>query len=233
MHDIYVYGDIGDSWGADYTTAKDFADQLGKAGGDDVTIHVNSGGGSVFDANTMAELIRSYKGKTTTMIEGLAASAASYFALTADEVVMGRSALMMIHNPYAMCFGDADEMRKTGDMLDQIRSTIVNQYADKTGMERPEIESMMDAETYMSADRALELGFVDSVIESEKVAARVSEEVLAHYKHAPEGLAASTGEPHQTITIDDAGEPGAGEPGTGAVSNVICTNGVFLKVGHK
>lgn len=233
MHDIYVYGDIGDSWGADYTTAKDFADQLGKAGGDDVTIHVNSGGGSVFDANTMAELIRSYKGKTTTMIEGLAASAASYFALTADEVVMGRSALMMIHNPYAKCFGDADEMRKTGDMLDQIRSTIVNQYADKTGMERPKIESMMDEETYMSADRALELGFVDSVIESEKVAARVSEEVLAHYKHAPEDLAASTGEPHQTITIDDAGEPGAGEPGTGAVSNVICTNGVFLKVGHK
>lgn len=231
MYDIYVYGDIGESWSLDYTTAKDLADKLNEANGDDVTIHVNSGGGDVFDANTMAELIRSYKGRTTTVIEGFAASAASYFALTADEVKMGRSALMMIHNPYARCVGDAEEMRKTGDMLDKVRDTIVNQYESKTGMGRSDIESMMDAETYMSAERALELGFVDSVIESEKVAARVSDEVLATYKNVPESLRNAAGEGGSSIQPKDDTASGAGAAPVdeGASSRVICTNGLFLR----
>lgn len=233
MRDIYVYGDIGDSWGDDSITARQLAKELDEAAGDDVTIHVNSGGGNVFDANAMSELIRAYGGRTIAKIEGFAASAASYFALTADEVQMGSSALMMIHNPYACCYGEADDMRKRADVLDQVRSTIVSQYERKTGIDRTEIEAMMDAETYMGANVAKELGFVDSVIETEKVAARVSDEVLSHYKHVPDCLDRASGEPDRSIDPDDGGEPGAGEPDTGAVSNVICTNGVFLRVERK
>ena len=87
MADIYVYGPIGDSWDPEAMTAAEFARQLRAAGDEDVTVHVNSAGGDVFDANAMAELVRAREGRVTAVIEGLAASAASYFALTADEVL--------------------------------------------------------------------------------------------------------------------------------------------------
>lgn len=105
MADIYVYGPIGDSWDPEAMTAAEFARQLRAAGDEDVTVHVNSAGGDVFDANAMAELVRAREGRVTAVIEGLAASAASYFALTADEVLMNPSALLMVHNPWASCVG--------------------------------------------------------------------------------------------------------------------------------
>ncbi len=234
MYDIYVYGEIGDSWGDDGMTPAKLRDELGKADGADVVIHVNFGGGDVFDANTMAELIRSYRGRTHARIEGLAASAASYFALTADDVSMSENALFMIHNPYAFCVGEACDMRKTADMLDKVRSTIANQYERKTGMDRARIEALMDEETYMDAETARDMGFVDSLFESEKVAARVSRETLARYKHAPEGLEPWAGEPGSTITAKDDEPPaGAATEAGEAPARVVCVNGSFLRLGSE
>lgn len=245
MKDINVFGPIGDGWSADCTTASDFARALKEAGGDDVTIHINSGGGDVFDANTMAETLRNYAGKSVASIEGLAASAASYFALTADEVVINPSALVMIHNPWSLAYGSADDMRKTADMLDKARSTISRQYARKTGREVGEIEALMDEEAWFDAEEAVELGLADRLSDEGPIAACVDADMLARFKHAPAGLstaaampcgatAAPAGDAGATIR-PTTGEPetGAVEGDTGAVSRVVCVNGAFLRVEGK
>lgn len=238
MHDINVYGFIGDSWGEDDMTAAQFSKELKDAAGEPVTIHVNSGGGDVFDANTMAELLRAYPGDSTCIIEGLAASAASYFALTADKVVIGDSALMMIHNPYSYSGGTAEDLRKTADFLDKVKQTIVNQYVRKTGKSEDEISNLMDAETWFTADEAVENGFADSLVEMEPVAACISPEQMAKFKNAPKNLVepstsgnAGAGETQPNICASNtAQEPAAGaaEGETGAVSKTVCVNGQFL-----
>lgn len=235
MRDIYVYGDIGDSWG-ECVTARAFVRQLDEAAGDDVTVHINSAGGDVFDAAAMAESIRAYKGRTTASIEGLAASAASYFALTADEVVMNKSALLMVHNPHAFACGEADELRGKADLLDKVKGTIVSQYVRKTGMDEGEVSALMDAETWMSADEALDRGFVDALSDAEPVAACVSDGSLKSFSHVPDSLkgalAAAAGESGSTIAAKGGcePEPGAGEGGAGAVPRVVCMNGTFLRL---
>lgn len=237
MVDINVYGAIGEDWFDEYaTTSGKFAAQMEAAAGDDVTIHVNSGGGDVFDANTMAEVIRAYKGHVVASIEGLAASAASYFALTADEVRMGKNALLMIHNPWGYCQGESADMRRTADMLDKVRATIVNQYVSKTGMDSADIEGYMDAETWFDAEEAKELGFVDCIDAKKTAKACVSNEILAKYRHAPEGIArdadTNAGEPAATIDADnvDEEEPetGAVEGAAGAAARTVCVQGQFL-----
>lgn len=243
MADIYVYGAIGDGWDAADMTAHRFAYLMQQAGGEDVTVHINSGGGDVFDANAMAEVIRSYKGHVTASIEGLAASAASFFALTADEVVMNPSALLMVHNPWALCQGGSDDMRKTADMLDKVRGTIVSQYVRKTGIDEDTIGAYMDEETWFDADNALELGFVDSLTDDAPIAACVSKDVLARYRNKPEGLAPAAVEPpkasdggaagddESTIDQTDGREPDgeAPEGAAGSAARVECVNGRFIR----
>lgn len=239
MLDIDVYGGIGDEFDEDGVTAVSFVRALRDADGEDVTIHINSSGGSVFDANTMAEALRGYKGHTTASIEGLAASAASYFALTADDVVINPSALMMIHNPWDFVVGDAEDMRKKADMLDKARSTISAQYARKTGRTVDEIEGLMDAETWFTAQEAVEFGLVDRMSDSEPIAACVKTEDMKRFRNAPEGLLASdekadekaVGDEGATIDGADDGKAvtGSVEVAAGAAARTVCVNGQFLK----
>lgn len=239
MLDIDVYGGIGDKFDEDGVTAVSFVRALRDADGEDVTIHINSSGGSVFDANTMAEALRGYKGHTTASIEGLAASAASYFALTADDVVINPSALMMIHNPWDFAVGDAEDMRKKADMLDKARSTISAQYARKTGRTVDEIEGLMDAETWFTAQEAVEFGLVDRMSDSEPIAACVKTEDMKRFRNAPEGLLASdekadekaVGDEGATIDGADDGKAvtGSVEVAAGAAARTVCVNGQFLK----
>lgn len=238
MRDIYVYGYIGDTFDESDKTAYQFARDLRDANGEDICIHINSGGGDVFDANTMAETLRAYPGKSTAAIEGLAASAASYFALTADKVVMNQAALMMIHNPYTIAMGDAEEMRHTADYLDKVRSTIIKQYEDKSGMDGATIATMMDAETWFTADEALEAGLVDELSAAEPVANRIDLDRTEKFTNAPKALDAlksaldtKAGEPAPTIqdtSNEQTPEVEATEGGTGAVQKVVCVNGQFL-----
>lgn len=242
MLDIDVYGGIGDEFDEGGVTAVSFVRALRDADGEDVTIHINSSGGSVFDANTMAEALRGYKGHTTASIEGLAASAASYFALTADDVVINPSALMMIHNPWDFAVGDAEDMRKKADMLDKARSTISAQYARKTGRTVDEIEGLMDAETWFTAQEAVEFGLVDRMSDSEPIAACVRTEDMKRFRNAPEGLLASDEEDEKAdekpvgdegATIDGADDgkavTGSVEVAAGAAARTVCVNGQFLK----
>lgn len=250
MLDIDVYGGIGDEFDEGGVTAVSFVRALRDADGEDVTIHINSSGGSVFDANTMAEALRGYKGHTTASIEGLAASAASYFALTADDVVINPSALMMIHNPWDFAVGDAEDMRKKADMLDKARSTISAQYARKTGRTVDEIEGLMDAETWFTAQEAVEFGLVDRMSDSEPIAACVRCEDMKRFRNAPEELLASDEKAKNTsdeedekadekpvgdegATIDGADDgkavTGSVEVAAGAAARTVCVNGQFLK----
>ena len=236
MRDINVYGFIGKDWyDEDSVSASEFADQLAAADGDDVTVHINSGGGDVFAAHTMAALIGSYRGRTKAVVEGLAASAASYFALTADEVTVMPGALLMVHNPSGWVMGDAAEVRKYADELDKVRGTIADAYVRKTGIDRAEVERLMDEETWFDAAEAVERGFADRVEEgAANAVACVSDRMLATYRHAPEALKgarhadpAATGEAGRTIgPTDEDGNGGAGaaQPGAGAAHVVIAGN---------
>lgn len=190
MVDIYIYGAIGEDMFDDGAmTAHRFAYLMQQAGGEDVQLHINSGGGDCFAANSMAEVIRTYKGKVTALIEGLAASAASYFALTADVVEIAPSALLMIHNPWGVCQGESADMRKVADMLDVVKETIVAQYMSKTGMPEKTIAKYMDNETWFSAQEAIKLGFCDAYTEQDmKIAACVGKTCMAHFKNTPENL---------------------------------------------
>lgn len=233
MVDINVYGTIGaDFWDDECTSAADFSRALEEAGGDDVTIHINSCGGNVFDANAMAERLRAYKGRSTASIEGIAASAASYFALTADEVVMNPSALMMVHNPSSVCAGQASDMRDCADFLDKVGETIVSQYVRKTGMGADEVRALMDAETWMDALDARERGFVDGLTDDEPVTACVSAALAKSFKHAPSALAGGAGDGAANISADEDGNQaaaGAAAAGAGAAPRkTVCVNGQFL-----
>ncbi len=250
MLDIDVYGGIGNDFNEGGVTAVSFVRALRDADGEDVTIHINSSGGSVFDANTMAEALRGYKGHTTASIEGLAASAASYFALTADDVVINPSALMMIHNPWDIEIGDAEDMRKKADMLDKARSTISGQYARKTGRTVDEIEGLMDAETWFTAQEAVEFGLADRMSDSGPIAACIKTEDMKRFRNAPKDLLASdekADEEDEKTDVDSTKQPvgdegatidgaddgkavtGSVEVAAGAAARTVCVNGQFLK----
>ncbi|MGL9777148.1 ATP-dependent Clp protease, protease subunit [Enterococcus sp. DIV0182] len=109
-------------------------------------------------------MLKKYSGDVTIKIDGLAASAASVIAMAGDKVVMSPVAMMMIHNPSTVAFGDRVDMQKAMAMLDEVKESIINAYEIKTGMSRTKLAHMMDAETWMDAHSALDLGFADEII---------------------------------------------------------------------
>lgn len=161
MSDIYLYGGVGTDF-----DASTLRDKFAASKDNLVTVHINSYGGDVFEGVAISSLIRAERSKGRTVvvqIDGLAASAASYMGLTASDVVMCPGAMMMIHNPAAACFGNAEEMRKTARSLDQCRESIVRLYQWKTGLDSDGIRLSMDAETWLTAEEAVELSLCDRI----------------------------------------------------------------------
>ena len=138
------------------------------AGNGPVTIWLNSPGGDCIAASQIYSMLMDYTGNVTVKIDGIAASAASVIAMAGTTVLMAPTALMMIHNPMTVAFGDTAEMQKAIDMLDEVKESIVNAYEIKTGMSRAKISHLMDSETWMNANRAIELGFADDILEDKK-----------------------------------------------------------------
>ncbi|MBQ9526523.1 MAG: Clp protease ClpP [Fretibacterium sp.] len=156
----------------EYQGAKNLIGKV-KALGDvkNITLRINSIGGDVFEAQAMYSYLRSHPANVTVRVDGLAASAASLVAMAGDKVIMPANALMMIHNPAGLAMGEAEDMRETADILDKVRDSIAAAYVQKTGMEREKVISMMDAETWMSAEEAHKLGFCDEVDGAVEIAA--------------------------------------------------------------
>ncbi|KWW37893.1 ATP-dependent Clp protease proteolytic subunit [Cupriavidus metallidurans] len=148
------------------------------------TIHlrINSPGGSVFAARAMEQALRDHKAKIIVHIDGLAASAATFIALAGDEIVMGKGALFMIHKAWTGMWGNADDLRAEADLLDKIDGTLADTYAERTGADTKRIADWMSAETWFTADEAVEHGFADRVAETE---AKAKAWNLSAYANAP------------------------------------------------
>lgn len=157
-----------ESWFDDDITPKQFEAEL-KASDGDISVWLNSPGGDVFAAARIYTMLKEYTGKVTVKIDGLAASAASVIAMAGDEVLMSPVAMMMVHNPAALIFGEASDLQSGIDMLSEVKASIINAYEQKTGLGRTVISRMMDAETWFSAKKAVELGFADRILYEEPI----------------------------------------------------------------
>ena len=165
---LYLDGVIAEeSWFDDDITPKAFKAEL-QAGAGDITIWLNSPGGDCIAASQIYAMLMDYKGKITVKIDGIAASAASVIAMAGTTVQMAPTALMMIHNPLTVAIGDSEEMQKAIAMLSEVKESIINAYEIKTGQSRTKLSHMMDAETWLNANKAIELGFADQIMEDEK-----------------------------------------------------------------
>ena len=165
---LYLNGAIAEeSWFDDDVTPQAFKADL-FAGEGDITIWLNSPGGDCIAASQIYAMLMDYRGNVTVKIDGIAASAASVIAMAGTKVMMAPTALMMIHNPLTVAIGDSEEMQKAIAMLDEVKESIINAYEIKTGQSRAKISHLMDAETWLNANKAIELGFADGILEDEK-----------------------------------------------------------------
>ena len=165
---LELYGTIAEeSWFDDDVTPQMFRDEL-FAGSGPVTVWLNSPGGDCVAASQIYSMLMDYKGDVTIKIDGIAASAASVIAMAGTKVLMAPTALMMIHNPITMAYGNHDDMQKAIEMLDEVKESIINAYEIKTNLSRAKLSHLMYTETWMNANKAIELGFADDILEDEK-----------------------------------------------------------------
>ena len=210
---LEINGEIAsESWFDDDVTPKLFKDEL-ISGSGPITIWLNSPGGDCIAASQIYSMLMDYPGEVTVKIDGIAASAASVIAMAGTKVLMAPTALMMIHNPMTMAWGDRSEMTKAIEMLDEVKESIVNAYEIKTGLSRARISHLMDAETWMNAKKAIELGFADDILEDKKktcasdeafsFAARVYETRLMNRLEAKYGRKTETKECPLVEAVDE------------------------------
>ena len=156
-----------DSFWGDEITPQDFRDELYAEDGD-LTLWINSPGGNVFAAAEIYTMIRDYPHNVTVRIASIAASAASVIAMAGNTVQMSPTALLMIHDPSTIAFGNAKDMEKAIATLNEVKESIINAYAAKTGLSRNRISKLMSDETWINAKKAVELGFADEILFDEK-----------------------------------------------------------------
>ena len=162
---LFLNGTIAEeSWFDDDITPQIFKDELMASSGD-ITVWINSPGGDCVAAAQIYNMLMDYKGSVTVKIDGIAASAASVIAMAGTKVLMSPVSMLMIHNPMTIAFGDSGEMKKAIDMLSSVKDSIINAYEIKTGLSRAKLSHLMDAETWMDANKAVELGFADEIMQ--------------------------------------------------------------------
>jgi len=161
---LFLEGVIAEeSWFEDDVTPAMFKAELMNGVGP-IMLHINSPGGDVIAASQIYTMLMDYPDDVRVQIDGIAASAASVIAMAGTKISMSPTSLMMIHNPFTVARGDSEEMRKAIQLLDEVKESIINAYEIKTGLSRIKLAHMMDAETWMNANKALQLGFCDEVL---------------------------------------------------------------------
>jgi ATP-dependent Clp protease protease subunit len=173
--ELMLYGDISSStWWGDEVTPKDFKKDLDDLGEiENLNIFINSGGGDVFAGQSIHSMLKRHSAYKTVYIDGLAASIASVIAMAGDKIIMPKNAMMMIHNAWTRAAGNANDFREIAERMDKIDESIRVTYTDKTGTEEDEIIDLMDAETWFTAEEAVEKGFADEIEEEKLVAASI------------------------------------------------------------
>ena len=183
---LYLDGAIAEeSWFDDDVTPKLFKDELNLGNGD-ITVWINSPGGDCVAAAQIYNLLKDYPGKVTVKIDGIAASAASVIAMAGDKTYVSPVSMLMIHNPSTIAMGDHAEMQKAIEMLDEVKESIINAYVLKTGLSRARLSHLMDAETWMNANTAIELGFADGLITRDAFPPKKEEEETEEEDDTPE-----------------------------------------------
>lgn len=171
--DVFIYGDIGESFFAETVTAANFVRELAALDADDLTIRINSYGGSVSDGIAIYNAIRRHKAKVIVSIDGVAASIASLVAMAGDTVEMAENAMLMIHAPWGGAIGNSAELREFADMLDTWAQAMATSYAAKTGRPLDEMLALLTdgGDHYYTAAEARSAGFVDEVVAALPIAA--------------------------------------------------------------
>ncbi len=208
---IHLYDEVG-AFGAG---SKEFLADLGKLDGQHIHLRINSPGGSVVEGTAIYNALRRHQGGLTVHIDALAASMASVIAMAGAPVYMADNALLMIHNPWTMSVGDSDQLRKEADLLDKLKSTLVNAYVRKTGMDQDQVAALMDAETWLDAVEAVALGFADAIEDGVAAAATATPAQLrARFDTFAKGMTADT-------PVEPPVAPGVLEHTTPAIEEII------------
>jgi ATP-dependent protease ClpP protease subunit len=201
--EIYLYDEIG-FWGMG---AKEFIRALREHTGKHIHLRINSPGGEVIEGTAIANALSRHVGGVTVHIDALAASMASVIAMSGNPIFMADNALMMIHNPYMFAAGGSEDLRKSADLLDTMKSSLVRAYVKKTGLPESEIEEMMTAETWMDSTTAVALGFVDAIEDGVQAAAKVTlQDAKARFDKFAKGMAENTNSESAPETLEVAPE---------------------------
>lgn len=205
--EILVYEEIGYDWWTDGgVTAKTVKQAMDAASGfETITLRINSPGGDAFEGAAIYSLLRASGKPVNVFIDGIAASAASIIAMAGETITMSNVAMMMVHNAWTICLGDAEDMRKTADTLDKVSASIAQAYVSRTGKTAEEIKAIMDAETWMGAQECVDQGFATAVAAPEEkdeaaMALASGFRALAKMKRVPAALKndAADGDPECT-----------------------------------
>ena len=164
--ELILYGSIGSDEYWDDISDKAFKQDIENLGDiENITLHINSPGGSVFSAVAIANTLKNHKAKITANIDGLAASAATIITSACDTVKMPKNALFMIHNPITFAYGNNQDMQKTIEMLNKVKNSIIETYLNKAKTDKETLSELMDNETWMNAEEAKEYGFIDEILD--------------------------------------------------------------------
>ena len=164
--ELMLYGDIAESFWGDTISAKEVTEYLADLDVENINVYINSNGGVVDTAIAINNALRRHKAKVTVNIDGIAASAATLITCAGDIVRMPKNALFMIHNPSTIAMGDSEEMRKQADVLEKYKNSITETYLQKVNIDKEKLSELMDNETWLNAEEALEYGFIDEIIEN-------------------------------------------------------------------
>ncbi len=164
--ELMLYGDIAESFWGDTISAKEVTEYLADLDVENIDVYINSNGGVVDTAIAINNALRRHKAKVTVNIDGIAASAATLITCAGDIVRMPKNALFMIHNPSTIAMGDSEEMRKQADVLEKYKNSITETYLQKVNIDKEKLSELMDNETWLNAEEALEYGFIDEIIEN-------------------------------------------------------------------
>lgn len=194
--EVFIYDGIG-LFGVE---AEAFINDLNGIDADAISLRINSPGGNVFDGTAIYNALRRHKAKVSVKIDGLAASMASVIALAGDEIEMAENAFFMIHNPWSLVVGDADDMRKEAEVLDKLAQQAVNVYTKQSDLSEADVIAAMKDETWYSAQEAKDAGFIDTIFTGDDEEMRFD---LSVFAHAPDGISAPDDEKHDPRKLED------------------------------
>lgn len=185
--EIHIYGQIGESYSEESVTARALVAELAGMTGKALTVYINSPGGSVMDAAAIYSALNRHTMPVSIIVDGWALSAASLIAMAGQSLTMGTASLLMLHNPSAMAYGNADDMRKAAESLDAVRQTMISVYAAKSGADEATVIGWLDAETWFDVDAAITAKLADAKAET---TARPAPAPTAQFRNLPAAYAA-------------------------------------------